>query len=100
MKNFSLQKMNKRLIILIAFLVLIFFILQMFITNSIGTKSSEIQSLRLEKAALRTQNEIISSEIDKLKTLDQLKQNLENLGLTEKVIQYLDEVDENSLASN
>lgn len=99
-KTISLKGINKKLFIINAILLVSFFVSQILVTSSIGTKSSEIEEIRKEKDRLRLENEIIGSDIDKAKSVDSLESVIEKYNLQEKNIISLEEGSSDNIASN
>ncbi len=87
------KKFNKRLAIAVLLLVVVFFGSQIYITSVIGTSNAAIEEIRREKDQLRLSNEIISSEIDELKSIKNLQAVAEKYGLTEKQVSEISTVE-------
>jgi cell division protein FtsB len=90
-RNLSFKKINSRLLLLNVCLVLSFFGIQMLITSAIGTKSAELESIRREKDEVRLSNEILTAEIDELKSFEKIKSLIEKQELIQKNVIFLEE---------
>lgn len=88
--NFS--KLNKKLLIVVIVLSAIFLFTHFAITALVGTKGDSIDEIRKEKSELRLENEILASEIDSLKTIENNKESLSKLNLKQMPLNFLDEV--------
>lgn len=77
----------------IAFLVMfaIFFLVQVYYTSKVGTKSAEIEQIRIEKDRLRLENEILNSKISEAMSLTKIEEKVKAMGLTQKFAQELEE---------
>lgn len=80
-KKISFKEINRRLALVCFLLLVIFFISQIAITSVIGTKSSEVETIRVEKDKIRLQNEIITSEINELKSIEKIREIENNVDL-------------------
>lgn len=67
MYKFNLSKINIRIAVIAVILLISIFGSQVVITSLIGTKSTEVLNIRKEKDNVRLQNELLQSEINKLK---------------------------------
>ena len=97
-KEISFSKVNKKLVVVNTILLCLFFISQMFVTASLGTKSSEIQDIRSQKADLRLKNEILASEIEAQKAMKNVKDIATKMDLVNKNVTFLDEPNNQDLA--
>lgn len=95
-KNFI--SINNRLVVLNALLLLAFFASQILITSLVGTKSQEIDQIRSEKNELRSENKIVSAEIDRLKSFAAAEEIINKYHLQAKDVIFLEESDLNGLA--
>ncbi len=91
------KKLNRRIAIAVFIVVVVFFGSQIYITSVIGTSNAAIEEIRKEKDQLRLTNEILSSQIDELKSIKNLEIIAEKYGLTEKPIEEIRSV-ENDIA--
>ncbi len=89
-QTYIFLNINKRLWTLIFVLIATFFVAQIFITSQVGTKSAEIDAIRTERDELRLENEILSSQIDEAKSIENIKKASEKFGLSEITVQILD----------
>lgn len=92
------RNLNRKLIVAVLLLIMAFFFSQIYITSLVGTKSGEIESIRIEKDKLRLENEILQSEIDEYKSITNIKKVAERYGLVEKNIQELVQASDDNLA--
>jgi len=98
--NISFKRLNKRLIILNAFLLLGFFGVQIFVTSFVGTKTQEIDYTRNQKTNLRQQNSFLEAEVAKEKSLTQAQGIIEKYSLSEKEVNFLQEANLQGVALN
>ena len=84
------KSINSRLIVLNVVLVILFFVTHILITSIVGTKTQEIDLVRYEKQNLRLQNEILTSDIDKSKSVASSEEIKEKYNLVEKKTIFLD----------
>jgi hypothetical protein len=98
-RKISFNRLNKRLFIVNGFLLAIFFIGQIAVTSMVGTKSSEIETIRAEKDRLRLENEILTAKIDEAKSVDRAKDVISKYNLQEKQVNVLNEGNDESVAS-
>ncbi|MEP7103552.1 MAG: hypothetical protein ABI721_02495 [Candidatus Dojkabacteria bacterium] len=98
-KLISFKKINKKLITLNVFLIIAFFASQILITSVLGTKTQEIDEIRQRKEELRLQNEILTAQIDKSKTINASQELVDRLKLTSKDITFLNDSSTDDLAS-
>jgi hypothetical protein len=98
-QNYIFKKLNNRM--RIAFLVMftIFFLVQVYYTSKVGTKSAEIEQIRIEKDQLRLENEIINSKISEAMSLTKIEEQVKAMGLVQKIAEELTEP-ANNLAVN
>lgn len=101
-QKISFKLINKRFIIINCLLLIIFFISQIAITSVIGTKSSEIETIRVEKEKLRLENEILTSDINKEKSIENIKEVADTVNLRPTTTVQLDRtlLDNVALADN
>ena len=97
-QNYIFKKINNRM--RIAFLVMfaIFFLVQVYYTSKVGTKSAEIEQIRIEKDQLRLENEILNSKISEAMSITKIEEKVKAMGLTQKIAEELQEPT-NSLAT-
>lgn len=95
-KNFI--SINNRLVVLNGLLLVGFFVSQILITSLVGTKSQEIDQIRSEKNELRSENKIISAEVDRLKSFAAAEEIIDRYHLQAKDVTFLEESDLNGLA--
>lgn len=93
----SFKRINKKLILVNAGLIVLFFVSQILVTSILGTKTQEIDVIRNEKENLRLQNEILTSEIDKLKSVASSEEIKDKYNLVEKNVTFL-EGEDNDIA--
>lgn len=96
----SLTAANSMLLRACLVLLVAFFIIQMLVTATLGTKSQEIDAIRAEKDKLRLQNDIVTSQINEAKTIAATKEVQEKYNLHEKGVNFLENPDQNVIASN
>lgn len=89
--SISFKRLNSRLLILNAVLVLAFFGVQVFVTSFVGTKTQEIDFTRNEKTELRQENSFLEAEIAKEKSISQAQDVIGKYGLQEKEVNFLQE---------
>lgn len=89
--SISFKRINKRLIILNAVLVLAFFGVQIFATSVVGTKTQEIDYTRNQKNEIRQENSFLEAEIAKEKSLAEAKEVVDKYKLQEKDVNFLQE---------
>lgn len=95
-----MKKVNKKLILANIALVTLFFISQILVMSILGTKTQEIDIIRSEKEELRLENEILTSEIDKAKSVTSSQEVKDRYGLVEKNVTFLDVNEFDDLALN
>lgn len=89
-EKLSFKKVNRKLMAVNAGLLVLFFVVQILITSVLGTKTQEIDFIRNEKKELRLENEILTSEIDKSKSLASSEDIKEKYNLVEKNLTFLE----------
>ncbi len=85
----NFKVLNKNVIVLNAILGIGFFLSQILVTSFLGTKSQEIDSIRIQKDRLRLENEMLVSEINKEKTVNGSLGVSAKYQLQEKTVNYL-----------
>ncbi len=85
----NFKVLNKNVIVLNIILGVGFFLSQILVTSVLGTKSQEIDSIRIQKDRLRLENEMLISEINKEKTVNGSLGISEKYQLQEKTVNYL-----------
>lgn len=93
----NFKNINKNLIYFNVALIVLFFVSQILVTSILGTKTQEIDNIRNEKETLRLQNEILTSDIDKMKSVASSEEIKEKYNLVEKKVTFLSD-DSNELA--
>lgn len=83
------NSLNKRLVLFIILLVIVFFVVQFYMTSKIGTSNAAIEQIRNEKNALRLENEILSAKVDEAKSLSNISKTAEELKLEPKNVQEI-----------
>lgn len=96
-KKHIFKSLNSKLLLAVFIAVLVFFGCQIYITSVIGTSNAAIEEIRIDKDELRLQNEILSSEIDELKSTKNLEEIATRYNLVEKDVIEIEIVD-NSIA--
>ncbi len=97
-KKISFNRLNRNLVILIIVLACGYFVLQIFVTSIVGTKSEEIDRVRQEEAQLRLENEILTAKIDQAKSLVSTMSFQNSAGLEQKNVNFLQVPDSNNVA--
>lgn len=97
-KIISFKKMNKSLIKANVFLVLGFFLSQILITAVLSTRTTAIDGIRQKKNELRLENEILTAQIDKAKTITSSQALIEKYKLNQKDVRFLSELSTDDLA--
>jgi hypothetical protein len=92
------QSLNKKLMVTILICTGLFFACQMYMTSIVGTSNAAIEEIRKERDEIRLQNEIISSEIDKYKSIKNLQKLSEKYELQEKSVLEIPVTNDNELA--
>lgn len=92
------QSLNRKLVIVILIGTGLFFACQMYMTSIVGTSNAAIEEIRKERDAIRLENEILSSEIDKFKSIKNLQNLSDRYDLYEKPVEQIPTVDDNELA--
>lgn len=96
----SLSSANSLLVRANLIMLISFFVIQILVTATLGTKSQEIDSIRTEKDKLRQQNNILTSQINEAKTIASTKEIQEKYNLQEKGVNFLENPDQSIIASN
>jgi cell division protein FtsL len=89
------KKINTKIAVAVLLMVVVFFGSQIYITSVIGTSNAAIEEIRKEKDELRLTNEILSSQIDELKSIKNISEVAEKYGLSEKQIELITSPDSN-----
>ncbi|MFS8130541.1 MAG: hypothetical protein ACMG57_01040 [Candidatus Dojkabacteria bacterium] len=97
-KIISFKKINKKLFTINAILVIGFFGSQILVTSVLGTKTQEIDEIRQTKDDLRLQNEILTAQIDKAKTINASQELIDRLKLSAKDVTFLNDKTPDDLA--
>jgi hypothetical protein len=97
-KKYNFARINAKLVLGNALLLVGFFAVNILLASSVGTKSQEIDSIRSEKNELRSQNRILSAEIDRMKSLVEARDIEAKYNLVEKDVTYFEEADFDGLA--
>jgi preprotein translocase subunit SecG len=97
-KVVSFKKINKTLVKSIVVLIVLFFASQILITAVLSTRTTAIDDIRRKKDELRLQNEILTAQIDKAKTISSSQALIEKYKLTGKEVNFLNDVSNDDLA--
>lgn len=97
-KVISFKKINKKLLTINIVLVIAFFGSQILVTSILGTKTQEIDEIRQSKDDLRLQNEILTAQIDKSKTINASQELVDRLKLSTKGVTFLNDNTSDDLA--
>ncbi len=89
-ENTSFKSINKRLILINVGLIVLFFVSQILVTSILGTKTQQIDIIRNKKENVRLLNEILTSEIDKSKSLASSTEVKDKYNLVEKNVTFLE----------
>jgi len=89
--SISFKRLNSRLLIINAVLVLAFFGVQVFVTSFVGTKTQEIDFTRNQKTEIRQENSFLEAEIAKEKSVAQAQDVISKYNLHEKEVNFLQE---------
>ncbi len=85
-----ISSINRHLFLILGMLLMVFVVLQFLILATVGTKGAEITSIRIEKDTLRVENESLRAEIDKVKTLEQVEEKVNEVyDLEQKKVETL-----------
>lgn len=76
----------------------LYFAIQIGIAAILGSKTQEIDRIRNEKERLRLQNEILTSQIDRSKSISSSQHIKEKYGLVEKDVIFLNSEENQDLA--
>ena len=90
-KIISFKKINTKLLTINLILVVGFFASQILVTSVLGTKTQEIDEIRQKKDDLRLENEILTAQIDKSKTINASQELVERLNLSTKDVTFLND---------
>jgi cell division protein FtsL len=99
-KNQVFKKLNQKLILSIFILSVSYFSSQIYITSHVGTKNAEIDSISNEKENLRLENDILTSKINELRSLEKVRTIADKYNLVEKQVQELDRKESFDVAIN
>ena len=91
--------LNKKLFALILLCLTAFFFIQIYITSLVGTKSAEVEAVRIEKDQIRLENEILKSRIDENKSIAKLEEFIKVSELKSKAVNEI-ELNDNNVAMN
>ncbi len=83
------KSLNNKLGVLVAVMLVLFFVIQIYATSLIGTKSSEIEQIRIQRDQLRLENEILNSKIDNLKSVANIEEIAKKFNLNPKTVTQL-----------
>jgi cell division protein FtsB len=90
--TFSFSNLNKRLFLILLFVMFVYFVVQI-IATAISNTYQDISYLRSQKEQLRRENEILVSEIGKAKSYISAQDIIEKYKLEKKNINYVDYID-------
>ena len=98
-KKLLFKSLNRKLFVSIIFCIVLYLGLQIYTMSVVGTRSGEIERVRIEKNEIRLENEIIESKIREQKSVLSVADDLkEQYSLQEKVVQEITLDPSNELA--
>lgn len=91
-KVINLNKINTKLSFLLFFTLIAYFGIQI-VATSLGATYQDISNIRNQKEAIRKENEILLSEIEKAKSSMSAQDVIEKYNLVQKNVNFLDILD-------